>query len=133
MSLSIQVGFLGVSRYWLWQSNKGFLAATRANRCMVTREHDQQWSDFVQVTVMSLFYAEENGYTQATANRLPIVNLFGPAFKRMMRDIVFAVGNYGEVYESAVESLYPRAGTPNELNSRSSPQFASMPGLMEQQ
>lgn len=78
---------------------------------------------------MSLFYAEENGYTQSMANGMPVVNRFGSLFKRMMRDAVFSVGNYGEVYKSAVEPVYPREGTPNELNLHSTPQFASMPGL----
>ena len=64
------------------------------------------------------------------ANNLPVVNLFGSNFTRMMRDIIFAVGNYGEVYERAVEPVYPRAGTPNQLNVKSDAQLASMPGLM---
>ena len=98
---------------------------------MVTQEHDRQWSDSVQLVVMSLFYAEENGCNQAMANEMPVVNRFGSLFKRMMRDAVFAVGNYAEVYARSVEPVYPREGTTNELNIESDPQFASMPGLLK--
>jgi len=76
---------------------------------------------------MSLFYAEENEITQEKANQMPLVNLFGSALKRMIRDVVFATGNYGELYERALEHRFPRAGSLNELNSGSNPQIVSMP------
>ena len=77
---------------------------------------------------MSLFYAEEHGVDQAHANEMPSVNLFGPAFKRMMKDSIFAVGNYGQVYEKLVEPYLPRAGGPNQLNAEADPQLCSFPG-----
>ncbi|CAB9510407.1 Putative amino-acid ABC transporter-binding protein YhdW [Seminavis robusta] len=102
---------------------------TDANRCLVTRQHDHQWSEFVQHIVLALFYAEENSCTQVRANQMPVVNRFGPSYKRLFRDAVFAVGNYAEVYARSVEPLHPRVGGPNMLNTESDPQFASLPGL----
>ena len=104
----------------------------RNNRCLTTVQKDQQWSSFVQLVVSSLFYAEENGIVQATANDMPVVNMFGASFKRIFRDAIFAVGNYGEVYERSIEWTLPRNGTPNMLNSESDPQLAAMPGLWEE-
>ena len=95
---------------------------------MVTRQDDRQWSDFVQVVVMSTFYAEENHIDQMHANAMPAVNLFGPTYKRMMKDAVFAVGNYGEVYERLVEPYLRRDGGPNTLNAEADPQLCSFPG-----
>lgn len=97
---------------------------------MVTRQDDQQWSDFVQIVVMSIFYAEEHHIDQPHANSMPNVNRFGAGFKRIMKDAVFAVGNYGEVYERLVEPYLPRAGGPNTLNAEADPQLCSFPGLI---
>ena len=95
---------------------------------MVTRQDNQQWSDFVQTVVMSLFYAEEHGIDQASANEMPYANLFGPAYKRIMKDAIFAVGNYAQVYERFVEPYLSRAGGPNQLNAEADPQLYSFPG-----
>lgn len=105
------------------------LAYYRNNRCVATVQKDQQWSSFVQLVVSSLFYAEEQGITQATANQMPVVNMFGTTFKRMFRDAIFAVGNYGELYDRSTEEYLSRSATPNMLNSDSGPQLAAMPGL----
>ncbi|CAB9517266.1 extracellular solute-binding protein [Seminavis robusta] len=103
---------------------------TSNNRCMVTRQNDRQWSDFVHMVVMAIFYAEENHIDQDHANQMPAVNNFGPAMKRMFRDAVFAVGSYAEVYERLVEPFIPREGGPNTLNSEADPQLAALPGLI---
>ena len=105
------------------------LAYDRNNRCVATVQKDQQWSSFVQLVVSSLFYAEEQGITQTTANEMPVVNMFGNTFKRMFRDAIFAVGNYGEMYDRSMEEDFSRSATPNMLNSDSDPQLAAMPGL----
>lgn len=78
---------------------------------------------------MALFYAEENDITFAKANQMPIVNLFGPTFKRMLRDAIFATGNYGEMYEKTLEHIVARSGSMNMLNSNGDPQLAPMPGF----
>ena len=63
------------------------------------------------------------------ANHMPVVNRFGSSYKRMLRDAVFEVGNYAEVYERSVEPVVPREGGPNMLNTDAGPQLTSMPGL----
>ena len=59
---------------------------------LVTKEDDAQWTNFVNWVVMSTIYAEENNIVQTTSNEMPLVNLFGPNFERMMRDTILAVG-----------------------------------------
>lgn len=77
---------------------------------LMTRQDDLQFPTFVYWVVAALFYAEEAGITQTTANQMPVVNLYGTAFARMFRD---AVGSYGEAYEkneARVDSIPPRGG-----------------------
>ena len=90
-----------------------------------------QWSSFVQLVVAALFYAEERDITQSTANEMPVVNMFGTMFKRMLRDAIFAVGNYAEVYERSMQAFLPRNHTPNMLNTDADPQLAAMPGFWD--
>lgn len=101
---------------------------TANNRALVTRQDDHQWSDFVQIVIMALLCAEEIGLVQARANDMPYVNLFGSDYRRMMKDALFAVGNYGEIYEKHVEPWLPRAGGPNQLNMEADPQLYTYPG-----
>ena len=46
---------------------------------------------------------------------MPVVSLFGEERKQMFRDAVYAVGNYGEIYNRTLESIIPREGR-NLLN-----------------
>lgn len=85
----------------------------------------------MQLVVSALFYAEERDITHATANEMPVVNMFGTLFKRMFRDAIFAVGNYGELYGRSMEAFLSRNNTPNMLNLDSDPQLAAMPGLWD--
>jgi hypothetical protein len=82
---------------------------------LVTRNDDNPWSAFVYWIVMSTFYAEENNVNAATADNMPIVNLFGESFRQMFRDCILAVGNYGDIYERTLSSTIPRSGQ-NQLN-----------------
>jgi len=41
---------------------------------------------------------------------MPLVHSFGPDLQRMFRDSVYAVGNYGELYERNLASVLPRSG-----------------------
>jgi hypothetical protein len=54
------------------------------NRCLVTRQDDRQFSSFVYWVVASTVYAEEEGITEATADHMPKVNLFGDNFSEML-------------------------------------------------
>lgn len=81
----------------------------------LTRQDDPLFSSFVQWVVAALFYAEEQGITQATASNMPTVSLFGNKYFAMFRRVVEAVGNYGEMYERNLGSELPRSGA-NQLN-----------------
>lgn len=78
--------------------------------CLVTRQEDPQWSDFVNWMSLSLVYAEMHGINQVTSNEMPIVTLFGPSLNRVFRDTIHSVGNYGEVYEKDLSAILPRSG-----------------------
>jgi general L-amino acid transport system substrate-binding protein len=83
--------------------------------CIVTRDDDQQFSDFVNWVMEILISAEEGQISQDRAAALKDVAFFGPTFKGMARDAVAAVGNYGEIYERNLERLLPRSDT-NSIN-----------------
>jgi general L-amino acid transport system substrate-binding protein len=97
---------------------------------LVTREDDTQFSTFVYWVVSIIFYAEERGVTQATANALPITNLFGVVFVNMFQNAVAAVGNYAEIYARNAEEDVPRRGW-NLLNRfLAGPQHYPFPGVI---
>lgn len=95
----------------------------------VTRQDDPEWSDFVFWVVSSTFYAEEQGITQATANQMPTMSLFGSRFFQAYVSAIAAVGNYGEIYQRNLSRLLPRSGA-NLLNlSPNGPQHYARPGI----
>lgn len=85
------------------------------NRALAVRQSDGQWSSFVYWVVACTINAEVESITQATANEMPVMNLFGLRYRRMFRDSIVAVGNYGEMYDRNLENLIPRSGL-NLLN-----------------
>jgi hypothetical protein len=97
---------------------------------LVTREDDVQFSKFVYWIVSVLFYAEEQGITQETANELPLVSLFGPLFFNTFRDAVGAVGSYGEIYVRNVQADVPRGGLNMVNELLSGPQHYPRPGVV---
>jgi len=102
------------------QQNATNLLFDGDNRCLVTRQDDAQFSSFVYWSVAVTVFAEERAITQATANDMPDVNIFGEDYRRMFRDAVFFAGNYGEVYERNLGTLLPERGR-NTINSIESP------------
>ena len=82
---------------------------------MVTLQEDPQWVQFVQGVVTAIFYAEENGISQATKADMPTVQLFGTEFTFMFRQIIAFVGSYDEIYSRNLGDL-PRNFGPNALN-----------------
>jgi len=82
---------------------------------LATHNADTQWSDFVYWVAMAPIYAEENGITQETSNKMPLVNLFGSDLERLLRDAIHAVGNYDEMYRRVLGQNSTRAGL-NTLN-----------------
>jgi general L-amino acid transport system substrate-binding protein len=97
---------------------------------VVTRPDDVQWTKFVHWVVDATFYAEEQGITRSTADRMPDVNLFGDRFVDMFQNAIAASGNYGEIYDRNAESEVARGGLV-ELNAfLETPQFYPMPGVL---
>lgn len=95
--------------------------------CMVTREDDPQFTAFVNLIVTATFFAEEQeGITQSTGNQMPQVSLFGPLYGRMLKNVVEAVGTYGEIYARSVEEYIPRAGLNTENQKPYGPQHYSL-------
>lgn len=102
---------------------------TRDNLALVTNQDDQQWSSFVSLVVTGTMYAAELGYSQATFRRMPSVNLFGPAYFNMLRNVIQAVGSYSEVYERSATSKYPRSVINSISTVPYGPQHFPSPGL----
>lgn len=92
-----------------------FYGENDRKRVLAVRQSDVQWSSFVYWTVASTIHAEAENITQASPNEMPDVGLFGLRYRRMFRDAILAVGNYGEIYSRNVEDLIPRDGL-NLLN-----------------
>jgi hypothetical protein len=101
---------------------------SRDNLAPVTNQDDPQWSSFVTWVMYALYYAEEQGITQATYYKMPRVNLFGSDFTYMFQNIIQAVGSYGEAYNRIAEKKYPREPI-NNLNLMDSPMHYPPPGL----
>ena len=100
------------------------------NFCLVTTEDDHEWSSFVAWIVQATIYAEQEGIgIGASSIKMPEVFLFGSDMKRMFRDAILTVGNYGDMYEKNLQAHIPRAA-PNLLNNHSppGPEYYVVPG-----
>lgn len=102
------------------------------NLALATRQEDHDWEAIVFWTVSALFYAEAQGIQQHQYNQMPSVSLFGERLERIFKDAILYVGNYGELYQRNVGSVFPRSGR-NELNSISNagPQYYAIPGFFD--
>lgn len=93
----------------------GSLLNNMTTACLMTSHDDHEWSSFVYWVVTSTVYAEDKEFSSETSNEMPEVAIMGPAFKRMLRDAIFAVGNSADIYERNMEEFLPRQ-PPNTLN-----------------
>jgi len=97
---------------------------------LVTRQDDPQWTSFVNGVVDATFFAEEQGITKETSGKMPEVNLFSEVFSEMFRNVISAVGSYGEIYERSIEDEIQRSGL-NLLNTQlGGPQHYPLPGVV---
>lgn len=96
---------------------------------LVTRQNDPHWCAFVYWIVSGIFYAEEQGITRSTSNKMPVINLFGPLYAKFLQDTVAAVGSYGEIYDRHVQSEIPRTGIHLLNVNPLGPQHYPLPGL----
>ncbi|CAB9525772.1 extracellular solute-binding protein [Seminavis robusta] len=85
------------------------------NRCLVTKQDDPQFASFVFWVVEAIIYAEEQGITQATANDMVDVNLYGENFSKMFRDAIYFAGSYGEIFDRNLGNLFLERGR-NAIN-----------------
>jgi len=97
---------------------------------LATYQHDTQWASFVYWTVSAIIYAEEENISQDTSRKMPLSNVFGSYHKTMLRDIISAVGNYGDIYNRNIDTLGPRIGR-NMLNTGDDPQLYAFPGIID--
>jgi len=97
---------------------------------LATYQDDVQWAYFVYWAVSATFYAEERNITKESSNEMPLLNLFGPHHKPMMRNIIKAVGNYGDIYDRNTDDLGPRAGI-NMLSIKNSSRLHAFPGIFD--
>ena len=112
------------------------------NLCLVTRQDDPQFSSFVNWIVAATFYAEfsvERGLhadpiTKTDAEQMPDVNLFGRPYSKMLRNVVWEVGNYAEVYDANVAPFLPRSDR-NTINTvaHRGPQLYVPPNFFREQ
>lgn len=80
----------------------GSSAYSRESLALVTRQDDMLWSNLVDWVVTATVYAEEKDITQATYQSMPRVDLFQPVVNdKLFRNVVRAVGSYGEIWERA--------------------------------
>ncbi|CAB9515240.1 Putative amino-acid ABC transporter-binding protein YhdW [Seminavis robusta] len=94
---------------------------------MATRREDNLWSSFVYWIIMALIYAEEQSITSSNAIEMPTVNVFGVGYVQCFRDLIGAIGNYGDLYNTSLATVLPRSGG-NLLNKAPySPQQEAFP------
>ena len=95
---------------------------------LVTRNEDQQFSDFCNWIIQALMTAEElrAGGPSTSLSDLPTPSVFGESFGYMFYDAVSLVGDYGQVYERNLEQYVPRSGA-NRINSGDSPAMFAVP------
>eukprot|EP00934_Nitzschia_sp_Nitz4_P001019 Nitzschia sp. Nitz4//scaffold52_size167869//146596//149872//NITZ4_002295-RA/size167869-snap-gene-0.216-mRNA-1//1//CDS//3329554092//1019//frame0 len=88
--------YLGYTGDW----EVGHRSFSREPLALVTREDDIVFSNFVYWVVTSIFYADTQNITQATAHLMPEVDLFQPQVgDEVFRNAVGAVGSYSEIWE----------------------------------
>ncbi|CAB9531396.1 extracellular solute-binding protein [Seminavis robusta] len=107
-------------------------SADHDNFCLATRQgEDEDWSRLVYWVISASIFAEEEGIDSASSHQMPEVFVYGPAMKRMFRDIVLQFGNYADMYGRNLEALYPRSGR-NQVNRfpNTGPQHYPVPGFM---
>lgn len=107
----------------------------------VVAHGDQQWADIVRWVVYGMITAEELGVDSRNVHRMAVrppndrvaslLGLQGDVGVKLglqndfMVNVIFRVGNYGEVYDRHMESFNPRAGSLNALWTEGGILFAS--------
>mmetsp|Transcript_22340 Transcript_22340/g.36549 ORF Transcript_22340/g.36549 Transcript_22340/m.36549 type:complete len:92 (+) Transcript_22340:163-438(+) len=57
------------------------------------------FSSFVNAVVTATVYAVENGISrELNSNQMPLIKLFGGDLKWMLRDVIYHIGSYDDIY-----------------------------------
>ena len=98
---------------------------------LVTLSDDREWSNFVFWVVQAIFYADEQGINSNDAGfRMPVTNLFGPSYSRMLRDAVVVAGSYADMYNRHfLAELGVRRGLNMAYTSPHTPLIYPLPGI----
>lgn len=89
---------------------------------VATRDDDPEWSDFVNAILIGLFAAERANITQPNASLMLNAAVLGQELKQ----VVEAVGNYGDLFSRGVETILHR-GNWNLLNDGSTGLLYTLP------
>jgi len=90
----------------------------------VTRDDDPEWSDFVNMIVMSMTAAESRNITRSTAHLFGQTDLFGGEYTNMFVDALGVIGNYDELYFSVFAHYLDRKGW-NLMNNGTLPMMSA--------
>jgi len=117
-SIDVLAGGSPVLNVNLSFSDPYFFDAEGTRRTLVTRHSDPQWTDFVRWVVQAPLYAEAMEITRNSPGNMPIISGFGPDYKLMFRTVISVAGNYVEMYNRSLGSIFPERGQ-NSLSSGS--------------
>lgn len=113
---SVEVSKASIEQWYDGTYDIGTKSFSRESLALVTTEEDPVWSKLIYWIVVATLHAEEYGITQASCNAMPRVDLFRPLLgHEMLRDAIFAVGSYGEIWKRNARNLLEREGR-NLLN-----------------
>lgn len=95
---------------------------------LATREDDMMFSSFVNCVVLATIHAQEEGImNEQSSTDLPLMSVFGGAFKWALRDATYFSGSYDQIYERNFRVVEDRGR--NRLNNQVDPLIHSFTGL----
>jgi hypothetical protein len=106
-----------LSQPYFYNTTEGGI--TEAYFC-ATNFNDHVWSEVIQLIIRALIRTEQLSIKLSGVEFVPAgtASTYGPIYDQMGKDLISAVGNYGEIYERTIDT--PRSGC-NRLN-RAGPQ-----------
>ncbi len=114
---SVEVSSASIEEWFEGEYITSSIALSRESLALVTTEDDPLWSKFVHWVVVATLHAEEQNITQATFFEMPRVDLLRPMITdEMLRNVIRAVGSYGEIWERNAASRGLQRDGRNQLN-----------------
>ena len=93
---------------------------------IASRSDDIQFSKILRWVVFGFSHAEEEYITKVHASLMTESKYFGNYLSRIWKDSIGTVGDYGEIFERNLASLFGRSGR-NNLNIMKCPQMFVIP------